>query len=73
MKVFHCHNDLEKMRPPSQVFGVVKQELDKLLKISGGDRIDPDMVKRVAKKGSNVGNQFWGCSSFPKCRAVENI
>ncbi len=32
-----------------------------------------DMVKRVAKKGPNVGNQFWGCSSFPKCRAVENI
>ncbi len=32
-----------------------------------------DMVKRVAKKGSNIGNQFWGCSAFPKCRAVENI
>lgn len=31
------------------------------------------MVKRVAKKGSNVGNQFWGCSGFPKCRSVENI
>jgi hypothetical protein len=41
MKVFHCHNDLEKMRPPPQVFGVVKQELDKLLEISGGVRIDP--------------------------------
>jgi len=28
------------------------------------------MVKRVAKKGSNAGNEFWGCSTFPKCRAV---
>jgi restriction system protein len=32
-----------------------------------------DMVKRVAKKGPNTGNQFWGCSTFPKCRAVENV
>ena len=31
-----------------------------------------DMVKRVAKKG-NIGNQFWGCSTFPRCRTVENI
>ena len=32
-----------------------------------------DMAKRVAKKGPNVGNQFWGCSTFPKCRTVENL
>ena len=28
------------------------------------------MVSRVSKKGSNAGNQFWGCSQFPKCRAI---
>ncbi len=32
-----------------------------------------DMVRRVAKNGPNAGNKFWGCSAFPKCRAVENI
>jgi restriction system protein len=32
-----------------------------------------DMVKRVAKQGPNTGNQFWGCSMFPRCRAVENV
>lgn len=26
------------------------------------------LVLRTAKKGANVGNQFYGCSSFPKCR-----
>jgi hypothetical protein len=31
------------------------------------------MVKRTAKKGSNAGGQFWGCSAFPKCRYVEEI
>jgi restriction system protein len=26
------------------------------------------MVLRTTKKGANVGNQFWGCSNFPKCK-----
>ncbi len=30
------------------------------------------MVQRVAKRGSNVGNSFWGCSQFPKCRTTRN-
>jgi restriction system protein len=28
------------------------------------------MVLRTAKSGNNQGNQFWGCSGFPKCRVV---
>jgi predicted RNA-binding Zn-ribbon protein involved in translation (DUF1610 family) len=28
------------------------------------------MVKRVAKRGANAGNAFWGCSEFPKCRGT---
>jgi restriction system protein len=28
------------------------------------------MVVRVAKRGKHVGEKFWGCSSFPECRAV---
>ena len=28
------------------------------------------MVQRVSKKGANAGNKFWGCSQFPKCRAI---
>jgi len=31
------------------------------------------MVMKVAKKGSNVGNKFWACSGFPKCRYVESV
>ena len=30
------------------------------------------LVERVAKKGVNAGNTFWGCSNFPKCRFVRN-
>jgi restriction system protein len=31
------------------------------------------MVKRVARKGSNAGNSFWGCPSYPQCRGVRNM
>ncbi len=27
-----------------------------------------ELVLRTARKGSNAGNQFYGCSAFPKCR-----
>lgn len=31
------------------------------------------MVKREAKRGSNAGKAFWGCSTYPKCRGTEPI
>ncbi len=31
------------------------------------------MVKRVAKKGKNIGKEFWACSKFPKCKHIEPI
>ena len=30
------------------------------------------LVLRTAKKGTNAGKQFWGCSGFPNCRYVES-
>lgn len=30
------------------------------------------MVKRTAKRGSNAGNTFWGCSTYPTCRGVRH-
>lgn len=29
------------------------------------------MVLRTARKGANVGNQFWGCSTYPSCRGTK--
>lgn len=31
------------------------------------------MVLRTASKGANKGKQFYGCSNFPKCRAIINM
>ena len=28
------------------------------------------MVRRTARRGSNAGRDFWGCSEFPRCRGV---
>jgi restriction system protein len=28
------------------------------------------MVLRTARKGSNAGNSFWGCSTFPGCKGT---
>lgn len=36
-------------------------------------RCGSKLVLRTAKKGDNAGNQFYGCSSFPKCRYVKNL
>lgn len=31
------------------------------------------MIKRTARKGSNIGNEFLGCSLFPKCKGTIRI
>jgi restriction system protein len=31
------------------------------------------MIKRIARKGTNAGNSFWGCSTYPKCRGIVNV
>ena len=31
------------------------------------------LVLRTAKKGQNIGNQFYGCSSYPKCKYIKNF
>ena len=36
-------------------------------------RCQGGMVKRVAKRGAHLGQKFYGCSQFPKCRGVVNI
>ncbi|MCE7887675.1 MAG: hypothetical protein DYH13_09280 [Alphaproteobacteria bacterium PRO2] len=30
------------------------------------------MVRRVARRGSNRGNSFWGCSRFPRCKGTRS-
>lgn len=32
-----------------------------------------ELVLRTARRGANAGKQFYGCSSFPRCRYILNI
>ena len=36
-------------------------------------RCGAPMVKRIAKKGTNAGREFYGCSRYPKCRGIVNL
>lgn len=36
-------------------------------------RCGEPMILRKAKSGSNAGQEFWGCSTFPKCRGVAKL
>ncbi len=29
-----------------------------------------EMKKRLARQGSNAGNEFWGCSGYPACKGI---
>ena len=31
------------------------------------------VIKRTARQGMNIGNHFWGCATFPKCRGVRAV
>ena len=31
------------------------------------------MALRTAKKGRNAGGQFWGCTTFPRCRGIRDF
>ncbi len=36
-------------------------------------RCGSEMVLRTTKRGANVGKRFWGCSTFPACRARQDV
>jgi len=51
-----------------------------LRQITKGDYLTPScpscgikMTQRTTKKGKNIGNKFWGCINFPKCRNTLHI
>jgi restriction system protein len=31
------------------------------------------MVRRIAKRGANMGSEFWGCAGYPACRGTRLI
>ena len=55
-----------------------KETCNQMLEIQEGvakscPKCGSEMALRQAKKGKYVGNKFWGCTNFPKCRKVINL
>ena len=36
-------------------------------------RCESPMVMRTARKGTNAGSEFWGCSDYPRCKFILNL
>lgn len=58
---------------PKTINYIEKFGLDDALDTPECPRCKKPMVKRSAKKGNSIGNEFWGCSDFPKCKGVIKI
>lgn len=67
-KQVHITNINKKYKPSENPLPVVKTEETMICPRCGGE-----LVVRVAKKGANAGNSFYGCLNYPKCRYVQNI
>lgn len=51
----------------------VQQDMVRMDAASTCPKCGAKLVLRTAKRGENTGKQFYGCSSYPKCRFVRNL
>lgn len=74
LATFFLENSIENKSDYAKKYESMVEELNKIgdkvkkCKLCGGV-----MKLRTAKKGANVGKQFWGCEKFPECKYVENV
>jgi hypothetical protein len=61
---------LEEESIPQAVVDTVHEPAPPPLEAPVCEKCGSAMVARVAKRGENAGNEFWGCSRFPACRFV---
>ena len=66
VKLAHIENIEQKYKKPE------KQEKPEVQEELVCPLCGSKLVLRTAKKGDNAGNQFYGCSAFPKCRYIKN-
>ena len=62
---------------PAMMNPTILEEVQKEIPATTGKIICPvcggELVLRTARRGANTGKQFYGCSSFPRCRYILNI
>jgi len=65
--------DVQTTKPLQTAVKPIDKPTVKSSNISACPKCASPMVKRIAKKGANLGNGFLGCSGFPKCRHIEQL
>ena len=72
MKLQHIENIEKKIEPVTSVEQEqpvqTESNLERKCPRCGGT-----LVLRTATKGANAGNQFYGCSNYPKCRFIQSM
>ena len=63
---------LDKHLPNPSIENTTKESTEEIIAMAC-PKCSSEIVEKVAKKGKNAGNKFLACSSFPKCRYVEEI
>ena len=62
---------------PAMMNPTILEEVQMEIPATTGKIICPvcggELVLRTARRGANAGKQFYGCSSFPRCRYILNI
>jgi len=62
------HIEIGKVEKPAHSYDTEIQSSTPLCPKCGSE-----MILRTVKSGTNQGDQFWGCSNFPRCRGIINI
>ncbi len=65
LKILSLDSSAEKNVPPGRAEDAVPENV---CPNCGGE-----LVLRTAKKGTNAGSRFYGCSNYPRCRYVRNL
>ena len=74
-EIDYLFNDMKRLTELSEK--EKKEHIQKIKSNMNSDEKCPrcggKLVKRMAQKGNNAGNLFYGCSNFPKCKFTKNI
>lgn len=79
-KVAHVENIKKKYGRESKIKSPEEKQPESAVVLDDSDNLQAKicpkcgaiMVLRTVRKGANTGNQFYGCSAFPKCRYTQN-
>lgn len=63
-------NEVETIEMLQPQFVMLSDREEKIIKCP---KCNGDLVLRTATRGSHIGNQFYGCSNYPKCKYIQHL